>query len=416
MTLKQYYLLPLVDKVLVFLVFLFPVVAAVKHGGTTIYILLILISLFVSKTRFASLSENEKSVLLGFVIFIAILFVGFINTDDYTVAIHHLERYLRVILVIPVYLMLRKRNFDLIYPVLIGCVLASIVMSGQAFYEVEVLKKLEPTSGYNRIIFGDMAVIITGVCIAGLLTLRENKTLQLLLLFGVFFSIYASLQSYSRASWLAVALMIVILAVLYRKQIVKKHLKKLAIAFLAILIVGLFWQPHNLSKGIQAGIDDLKEYNVNPITPVTNSWGSRVNLWYSAWLLFLEKPIIGVGVGDYKNERQRLIEEGKVVNTYGFGHAHNHYLNLLAENGVVGLIALIVFIYFLPAKFFYQYWKSGTSTANERFWALTGLMVLTCFSMFGVAEVWLGRNPFVNIYCMFILVSLVGIHAKKTSL
>lgn len=414
MRLQQFFLLSVFNKILVFFILIFPSLAVtVKHGGTTIYLLLFLVSIFSAKAAINSLLDNEKYVLYGLLIFVAVMLFGFLNTDDYTIAIHQLERYLRLIAIIPIYLMFTKKKLDLTHPLLIGCVLASFVMAIQAFYEVEVLNSAHASGGYNKIVFGYIAVIFSGVCTAGLLTSGKNKIFQIVLILGILFGLYASLQSYARASWLAVVAVTIVLAILYKDDIIKKHWRKMSAGLLIIVVIGSFWQPHNLSIGIKAGIEDLKEYSVNPVT--RNSWGDRINMWHSAWVLFLEKPLMGVGVGDYNNERQRLIDEGRVNNTYGFSHAHNHYMNVLAENGIIGLVALIVCIFFLPARVFYQHWYKKNITSDEKFWALTGLIVLTCFCIFGIAEVWLGRNPFVNVYCMFILVSLVGIHANKTT-
>ena len=414
MRLNQFLLLSPIDKSLVFLIFLFPSLAVtVKHGGTTIYILLFLISTFSAKATIKSVSDNERYVIFGFLIFVAVMLFGFINTDDYRIATHQLERYLRLILLIPIFLMLIKRDIELSRSFLFGCVFAALVMAIQAFIQVEIFKENSAYGAYHKIVFGDIAIIIGGVCVAGLFALGEGKRIQVALVLGVLLSLYASLQSYSRSSWLAVIAMAILLIILYKSKVTKKQWKKIGLGFVILLIIGSVWQPKQISKGIQAGINDIKQYRTNPT--ISSSFGDRINMWQTAWLLFLEKPVTGIGVGDYRYESKRLMDEGKIIKRHLYGHAHNYYLNVLVENGIIGLIALVICIFFLPVKAFYLGWNKAVDTPDKKFWSLTGLVVLTCFFVFGIAEVWLGRNTTLNVYCVLILVSLAGINEKKAT-
>ena len=394
--------------------FIFPCLAVtVRHGGTTIYFLLFLISIFSAKATIKSISDNEKYVLYGFLIFVSVMLFGFINTDEYTIAVHQLERYLRLIMLIPIYLMLVKKDINLSRPLLFGCILASLVMAIQAFIQVEILNFGTAKGAYNKIVFGDIAIIVTGVCLAGLFTLGREKKFQAILILGVLLSLYASLLSYARSSWLAVLAMLILFIILYKNQLTQKLGKKIGLGFAIILLIVSVWPPQQLSEGIQSGINDLKLYKTN--STIKSSFGDRLKMWDAAWLLFLENPVTGIGVGDYRLEHKRLIDEGKVAKTHDFGHAHNHYINVLAENGIIGLIALVTCIFFLPARIFYLRWNNIASTQEEKFWSLTGLVVLTCFFIYGLSEVWLGRNPFLNVYCVLILVALVGINKKNVT-
>ena len=413
---SQFLLLPLGDKALVFMIFLFPsLVVFVRHGGTTIYILLFLMSLFSEKIKIKSLSKDERYVLYGFMIFVAVMLFGFINTDVFKIGVHQLERYLRLIMFIPIYLMLRHKDLELSVPFIVGCIFAAIVIAVQAYIEVEILNVGNASGGYNKIVFGDAAIIITGICFSGLYVLGGGKVLKAALILGILLSIYASIQSSARSSWLAlIALAILFIIIIYKHEMPKKRWKKIGFGFTIVLVLVSLWQPKKLVNGVESAINNIEQYNNDPAKE--SSFGDRLKMWQAAWLLFLEKPVTGVGLGDYRYERSRLIKEGKVFKTYAYGHAHNHYLNVLAENGIIGLIALIICIFLLPAKAFYSQEHNIMGTPEQRFWSLTGLVVLTCFFVYGISEVWLGRNPFVNIYCILILVTLAGLNRKTSNL
>jgi O-antigen ligase len=81
---------------------------------------------------------------------------------------------------------------------------------------------------------------------------------------------------------------------------------------------------------------------------------SRIQLWTTAWKLFLLSPLVGVGFGrydDYFTENDvgfsgipglfYYATQGTVV--HSDSHAHNSYLHFLAETGLVGFALVIGF-------------------------------------------------------------------------
>lgn len=97
----------------------------------------------------------------------------------------------------------------------------------------------------------------------------------------------------------------------------------------------------------------------------------RTVLWKANWEIFLDYPILGVGLSknrDYLKEYyQRLGMVGETI----VSHAHNNYLQILAGTGVMGFFFYLSFgIYFLklawnlwktytPHNFFYSYLSLG---------------------------------------------------------
>src|SRR5262249_44177795 len=67
----------------------------------------------------------------------------------------------------------------------------------------------------------------------------------------------------------------------------------------------------------------------------------RMAHWFAAWNMFNDYPWLGVGIGNY----------GVVYPLYGLrewpfslGHAHNFYLNTLAETGVIGFLSYVFMV------------------------------------------------------------------------
>ncbi|HLA44766.1 MAG TPA: O-antigen ligase family protein, partial [Aggregatilineales bacterium] len=65
----------------------------------------------------------------------------------------------------------------------------------------------------------------------------------------------------------------------------------------------------------------------------------RLAHWQSAIGMAEASPWLGIGFGNYEN----AYPDFKLINwQFALGHAHNYYLNLLAETGIIGLLAYLV--------------------------------------------------------------------------
>jgi O-antigen ligase len=69
--------------------------------------------------------------------------------------------------------------------------------------------------------------------------------------------------------------------------------------------------------------------------------GSRGEYWQAAWLMFKEKPLTGYGLGRYFNKVSEYQAEaaynGRKFVDKAHDNAHNYFLQLLAETGLIGL-------------------------------------------------------------------------------
>lgn len=67
----------------------------------------------------------------------------------------------------------------------------------------------------------------------------------------------------------------------------------------------------------------------------------RAAHWYAAWRMFEQRPWLGVGTGQYATVYPSVsLPRWQDP----LGHAHNYYLNILAEGGLVGLVTYLVFL------------------------------------------------------------------------
>ncbi len=137
--------------------------------------------------------------------------------------------------------------------------------------------------------------------------------------------------SYTRGIWLAALGALVFQASLsgWRKA------SRVAAAAAAVIVVLAFASAGGLSG--RAGTIAEVEGNVE-----------RLLLWETTWNMIRDRPLLGVGVGNYQKGQDRYLRED-VPATMTRSHSHNNLLQVTVERGVFGLM-LFLWIWYLIVK------------------------------------------------------------------
>jgi O-antigen ligase len=126
----------------------------------------------------------------------------------------------------------------------------------------------------------------------------------------------------------------------------------------------------------------------------------RAAHWAAAWRLFARRPWLGVGTGQY------AVRYGEVAFPRWqdpLGHAHNYYLNILAEGGLIGLTGYLV----LQASLLIHAWRAALRTEGwPRVYALGAL---------GMVGHLLAHNLFDNLYVHEIYLAIALIMGLVTA-
>ena len=102
---------------------------------------------------------------------------------------------------------------------------------------------------------------------------------------------------------------------------------------------------------------NVKSRMIDDTLRETNIFGNNVNLfsplhqahYKSAYKMFLDKPITGVGP---KIFREACFEKEYFVDTGCANHPHNTYIQLLAETGLIGTIPVVLALFTICIIFF----------------------------------------------------------------
>ena len=142
--------------------------------------------------------------------------------------------------------------------------------------------------------------------------------------------------------------MIIFLIFQKRKNFFKKY-RKTIIYFLILTVIALmiFFISSPLNR---EGTEISKIKARTSITQLTQRFSTlrRITIWKFIWLMIKDHPIIGSGLGTFQyNSLQyqaKFFGQGNNRALYPYGitdKAHNEYLQLWAELGIVGLLAFI---------------------------------------------------------------------------
>lgn len=113
------------------------------------------------------------------------------------------------------------------------------------------------------------------------------------------------------------------------------------------LTAGLFMTAYQASDLFKQRVDMAVHEVMNYQQAVNTSVGLRINLAANSSRMFLEAPLLGVGVGDFPKEYERINAEHSPEGIIGW-NPHNQYLLKLASAGLLGGIALIMLLVLPP--------------------------------------------------------------------
>ncbi len=197
--------------------------------------------------------------------------------------------------------------------------------------------------------YGAILALVYPALFGLLFAKKHGPLLRLTLLFLIALIGFAIFMSYTRAAWLSLVGALVVY-LLIRFKIKFKYLA--AVGFVGVLYIAFSWTAimHNLernnSEHATDNIDERIESIANISTDASNL--ERLNRWGSAIRMWQERPIVGWGPGTYAMEYAPFqLASGKTIistNSGNMGNAHSEYLGPLSEQGLLGMLLMIVLV------------------------------------------------------------------------
>ena len=314
-------------------------------AAKTWYVLLILSALiFVLASPFQvrDTSRLERfffcSVILNFA---WILFSFYINDQPGRGWNFVWGRHFYLVFLVPVFFMFR--HVSLSDRLLLATLSASTLFSlGDML--IDIAQGINPRlQGMNQNGFGPVQLCLSGILLLYFCYLRDRRW-RLLALAGFVAGIATVILSHSKSTWFTLLILSVIFAAyLTRRYDWRKRSAALVITLL-VLISSYALPP--VKMRVDQGLTSVGNYFASEDyrdDSRLGTFGTRMELWKTAWQVFLEKPWLGSGVGSFKVKAKQNWEEYRVHPHVGdYKYVHNQYLAALATRGIPGLLLMLM--------------------------------------------------------------------------
>lgn len=229
--------------------------------------------------------------------------------------------------------------------------------------------------------FSNHPIILAGLLGIGLIMsclsyLHEDCTKkQRIVYFALFFLLMIALFfNATRGAWLAMAIVLPLIFLL------TKNTRSKVVAMLALLaLASCFIANSTYFSERMKSINSLKSNT------------ERILIWTSAKNMFLDHPIAGVGMGNYTEQYQQNYIS-PLAKEPNLRHAHNMYLQFLAENGAVGFFGFC----FLLGNILLLSIREYRKTRNT--YALLALFLTIAFMIHGLTECIFSNPNVIKLY------------------
>ena len=166
----------------------------------------------------------------------------------------------------------------------------------------------------------------------------------------------------------------------------------------------------DLSRNKQDSSSNLSEH-VESISNVSSDASNleRLNRWKSAWGMFSDRPVFGYGPGTYAFEYApyQQSKDKTIISTNAGdgGNAHSEYLGPLSEQGALGTVFMLGFI-FVVCRAAVRVYKSNL-TKESRMIGLTAFMGLITYYLHGILNNFLDTDKASALFWGFSVIILI---------
>jgi O-antigen ligase len=206
-----------------------------------------------------------------------------------------------------------------------------------------------------------LGIVLVWAYILGFSVLESSgRKRQILNLLVLLVATVALISTYSRSAWMG-ALAALAFSLFYSKS---KKLWYASTAAILFLTIAVKFNLFGLYKRL------IYSFNMAP----TGAQSSRFTVWEVSWNIFLDNPILGVGLENssrlYSEYYERLGFSGSSI----VGHSHNQFLDIISGAGVLGLTFYLA-IFFSAFKFLHSAFSSHQNVLGQKL-ALGGQLAI----------------------------------------
>lgn len=244
------------------------------------------------------------------------------------------------------------------------------------------LPHLSSTIGQKNWISNYLAMIFPIIFSFFLLEKSERKKIAYFVVLSV---VYATLMiCQSRGIWISIIFTAILVIYIIIKSklfgIFYKNKRWLVLLLVIFLIITIIYSTDNpLNKSAIT----VTERAISTFDEQSSSIYARLLMWGTSFKMIKDKPIFGSGIGTFRMnylgyQAQYLKKNPNYIKYYiKAGEAHNEYLQMWAELGIIGLGLFLSIFYFIYRTVFNFYRKN--KNGEDRLIILSLITGITCF-------------------------------------
>ena len=304
---------------------------AVREFANGIIILLAILLWYQNRGKF-SISTEAKGYIKAYAVFGACVVPSVLFSDNQWFSLKEfLSMWVwRYFIFIAIVAFIKRRDYlvNMLSAFLLVCGVDCLVSLVQVMQQVTPLARGKGFGG-PVLTLASLICMLLPIAVVILVDPGFEKRLKKSAAFTTAGAVIGLVCNKSRGAWLTE--LIVIPGALFRYF--KTNVKLLAVSVLVLVSI----------LGIMA-VDPVYQERVVSIANTTTdkSNADRIWAWRSSVKMIKDHPVTGVGLGRFGEhylKKYRYKEESQ-----GLGHAHNNFVQVAAENGIIGLIGLLFFI------------------------------------------------------------------------
>lgn len=395
-------ILRVIDFIIYWSIIIMPFSVAIAPGIANTFIGFFCVFFIIKRLITKQPFSTDRLTIVFFGLFFAASAISIINSVSLNASfqgIIKLIKYILIFLVCSEEIRDKKHISRIIIAICSGVCLVAIdalwqMVFGYDFIRHNAMQSAvglpRPTAAFpNPNVFGIYMAALTPL-IFGLTFFYFKGKSKLLMLIVSVLSLLGVYLSLSRGAGLGVYLAILFLSIANKKKLLTSVLA-------GILIVFPFVMPKNIKQW-------AKEVNYNPVVFMCNQ--DRISIYNNAINMIKHHPFIGVGLNTFsKNYGKYKTEQAeKYAHTADTIYAHNIYLQMAGETGLLGLAVFLLFLF--------QVFRQAFNTLrklNDKYLKIIGLSLVACVIAFlvnGLTETSLYYPRVVMVFWYLIGVSL----------
>jgi O-antigen ligase len=291
-----------------------------------------------------------------------------------------------------------------------GCLVLNVIY-GHVVFDA-YFPRISGTTNHP-IHFGNFAALIAMLLTSlAMLGRSESVRFRSLCLVGAVLALGSAAASQSRSSFV-VLFCLVPLAFLGMKDQLHRWLVRVGIAMTVVVLVIVAMNPSIQEKlriketANEIELIDSKNYQ--------GSIGSRLSMWQTAWSMFQEHPLLGIGPNKFQSEFARRMQSGESPRADAeHNQPHNDLLNAASTGGVLKLLAY-VFLIAAPFMFFYKKYRVNKLDLNARIMPLIGMQVVAVFFLTGLTNSNFDLQIYSTTYGVLVcVIAKLGLHQNNS--